>query len=179
MDRRVGTDRGRRGVDQPTPLLRRHLRQLLERGVQFVEAALLGRQEFDRHFGQQLRPALECKLIVALAGPGERREQHRTRLAQLLQTVVHDLRRPNPLELRPQVPQQNLVQRPFEQAQPLVGLHQLDEALRERLILRRAQRPQRRQRHVHQRQVGPHVELIDRRDQLAASARRRPARSVA
>ena len=96
------------------------------------------------HFAEQLRPAFERELIVALAGPRERREQHRTRLAQLLQTVVHDLRRADLLELRPQVPQQNLMQRPLEQPQPLVGLHQLDEALRKLLILLRAQRSQRR-----------------------------------
>ena len=44
--------------------------------------------------------------------------------------------------------------------------HQLHEALHELLVLRRAQRPQRRQRHIDQRQTGPHVELVDGRHQL-------------
>ena len=139
-DFRVGTNRRRSGVDQPTALLRRDgARQLLKRGVQIVESASFGRQEFDRHLGEQLRTAFKRKLIVTLTGAGERREQHGARLAELLQAVVHDLRRSHVLELRPQVPQQNLVQRPLEQPEPLVRLHELDKALGEFLILRRTQ----------------------------------------
>ena len=96
----------------------------------------------------------------------QRGEQDRNLLAQLLKAIVANLRRAHRFELRPQMSQQDLMQRPLEQTQPMIGLHQLHKTLAELLILRWAERPQRGQRHIDQRQQGSHIELVHGRHEF-------------
>lgn len=67
----------------------------------------------------------------------ESRQQCRTLQPHLLQAVIGDPRRGRLLELRRQVPQQDAVERPLEQPEPIVGGHQLLEAGEKFAVLQR------------------------------------------
>src|SRR4051812_27022348 len=89
-------------------------------------------------------------VIILLTRPRKCRKQDGALLSKLLQTVVNDLRRLDGFKLRPQVTQQNVMQRPLEQADPMIGIDQREEALNKLVVLTRAQRSQRWERHIDQ-----------------------------
>ena len=84
---------------------------------------------FTVRFRDLLRTGCERRLVVLLTGSGKCGEQYRTLLAQLLQAVVDDLWWADWFELRPQVAQQDVVQRPLEQADPMISFDQLQESI--------------------------------------------------
>ena len=82
---RIGTNAGRAGIDQPRALLWRRLAPIAaSASLQLVQAALLRAAAIRSGTSGKCRaPASNATSIVALAGPRERRQQHRTRLGQV------------------------------------------------------------------------------------------------
>ena len=160
----VGADAGGAGIDEPRraasahagPSCRSALSSRLQAACFAAAAAARGLR------ASVCAPASNADSIVVLAGAGQRREQHRALLAQPLQAVVDDRLAARTgsncgRRWRSRTWCSVHSNRPSRwSAAPARSKH-----VHELLILRRAQRPQRRQRHVHQRQAGPHVELVD------------------
>jgi hypothetical protein len=105
------------------------------------------------------------RLLVTVPGAGQHRQQHLALRLQGGQAFVAHARRFRVAVVRVQAVQQDPLQRPLEQVDPVVGRHEHGDVLLEPPVLRWRQRAQRGKRDLDDRQACVRVELRDHRSE--------------